>query len=195
MTDWGVHLIDMVLEGMKADFPKSVVASGGKYIFPGDARETPDLQTVIYDYGDFQMTWEHNMGSGQGLYNMQHGIAFIGENGTLLLNRGGWEVRPDKIKDKPKVEPKSWQPSVDRGLDLHTVNFIEAVRNGKKDFLNCPIEAGARVAINAHMGNIAIRTGEKINWNAAQNKFSNSKANALIKPEYKNGWKFPSYQK
>ena len=41
MTDWGVHLIDMVLAGMKADLPKSVMASGGKYVFPDDARETP----------------------------------------------------------------------------------------------------------------------------------------------------------
>ncbi|MCH5689224.1 hypothetical protein LWM68_36280 [Niabella sp. W65] len=41
MTDWGVHLIDMVLMGMKAGTPKSVMATGGKYVFPSDARETP----------------------------------------------------------------------------------------------------------------------------------------------------------
>jgi predicted dehydrogenase len=98
MTDWGVHLIDMVLLGMKADVPKSVSASGGKYIFPADARETPDVLTAVYDFGDFQMTWEHNMATSVGLYGLQHGIAFIGENGTLLLNRNGWEVRPDKVK-------------------------------------------------------------------------------------------------
>ena len=34
MTDWGVHLIDMVLLGMKAEVPKSVVATGGKYGVP-----------------------------------------------------------------------------------------------------------------------------------------------------------------
>ena len=53
MTDWGVHLIDMVLLGMNVDVPKSVVASGGKFVFPYDARETPDTQTVVYDYGNF----------------------------------------------------------------------------------------------------------------------------------------------
>lgn len=191
MTDWGVHLIDMVLMGMNASVPKSVVAQGGKYIFPGDARQTPDLQMALYDYGDFQMTWEHNMGTGVGYYGLQHGIAFIGENGTLLLNRSGWEVRPDKIRDQPKMEAIAWQPSTDRGLDLHTANFIEAIRTRNKKILNCPVEAGARVAINAHMGNIAQRTGERIFWNASQDRFNNPKADMLVKPVYKNGWKLP----
>lgn len=191
MTDWGVHLIDMVLMGMKADVPKSVTASGGKYVFPTDARETPDVLTAVYDYGDFQMTWEHNMATGVGLYGIQHGMAFIGENGTLLLNRGGWEVRPDKVKDVPKMEAVAWKERSDVGLDKHTVNFIEAVKTRKKEKLNCPIEAGARVAISSHMGNIAHRTGEKIFWDAAKNKFNVANADRLVKPEYQNGWKLP----
>ncbi|HVF96472.1 MAG TPA: Gfo/Idh/MocA family oxidoreductase [Flavisolibacter sp.] len=191
MTDWGVHLIDMVLMGMKADVPKSVTASGGKYVFPSDARETPDVMTAVYDYGNFQMTWEHNMATGAGLYGMQHGIAFIGENGTLLLNRSGWEVRPDKIKDVPKMEAIAWQAQSDRGLDKHTVNFIDAVKTRRSEILNCPIEAGARVAINSHMGNIAYRTGEKIVWNAEKNKFPVQDADQLVAPNYQNGWKLP----
>lgn len=191
MTDWGVHLIDMVLMGMKANVPKSVTASGGKYIFPSDARETPDVMTAIYDYGDFQMTWEHNMATGVGLYGMQHGIAFIGENGTLLLNRSGWEVRPDKAKDVPKMEAVAWQAQNDRGLDKHTANFIGAVKAKNKTLLTCPIEEGARVAINSHMGNIAYRTGEKIMWDADKNKFTGNDADKLVKPDYQNGWKLP----
>ena len=192
MTDWGVHLIDMILLGMRASVPKSVTALGGKYVFPNDARETPDVMTAIYDYGDFQMTWEHNLSTGIGLYGMQHGMAFIGENGTLLLNRGGWEVRPDKVKDTPKMEAVTWQAQSDKGLDKHTVNFIEAVKANNKSLLTCPIEEGARVAINSHMGNIAYRTGEKITWDEAKNHFTNNKADKLVKPEYQNGWKLPS---
>ncbi len=187
MTDWGVHLIDMVLMGMKAGTPKSVMATGGKYVFPDDARETPDIQTALYDFGNFQMSWEHNMATGVGLYNMQHGIAFIGENGTLLLNRQGWEVRPDK----DKMEAIAWTKSVDRGLDLHAVNFIDVVKSRKKENLNCPIDAGVRVAIVSHFGNIAVRTGEKIYWNEAKNKFNVKAATQLVKPDYHNGWKLP----
>ncbi len=191
MTDWGVHLIDMVLLGMNADVPKSVVASGGKFVFPADARETPDTQTVVYDYGNFQMTWEHTMGMANGNYGLQHGIAFLGEKGTLVLNRNGWDVRPEKEKDTLKMEAVAWQPKTDNGLDKHTANFIAVVQSRKMAELNCSIEAGAKVAINAHMGNIAQRTGEKIFWNKNDNKFSTTKANQLLVPVYHNGYRLP----
>jgi len=191
MTDWGVHLIDMVLLGMKAEVPNSVVASGGKFVFPQDARETPDTQTVVYDYGNFQMTWEHTMGFANGNYGLQHGIAFLGEKGSLILNRSGWEVRPEKEKDVLKMEAVAWQARTDNGLDKHTANFIDVVQSRKMADLNCSIEAGAKVAINAHMGNIAQRTGEKIFWDKEKNKFTSAKANELLVPVYHNGYKLP----
>ena len=187
MTDWGVHLIDMVLMGMKAGTPRSVMATGGKYVFPDDARQTPDIQTALYDFGGFQMSWEHNMATGIGLYGLQHGIAFIGSNGTLLLNRGGWEVRGEKNK----LESVPWSKSVDNGLEKHAANFIDVVKSRKKEDLNCPFEAGAKVAIVSHFGNIAVRTGEKIYWNEAKNKFNIEKATRLVRPVYHNGWKLP----
>ena len=191
MTDWGVHLIDMVLLGMKADVPESVVASGGKFVFPQDARETPDTQTVVYDYGNFQMTWEHTLGFANGNYGLTHGIAFLGENGTLVLNRAGWDVRPEKNKDILKMETIAWQPRTDNGLDKHTANFIAVVKSRTMADLNCPIEAGAKVAVNAHMGNIAQRTGEKVFWDKEKNKFTSSKANKLLTPAYHHGYKLP----
>lgn len=187
MTDWGVHLIDMVLLGMNANIPKSVMATGGKYVFPNDARETPDIQTALYDFGNFTMSWEHNMGTGIGLYGMSHGIAFIGENGTLLLNREGWSI----TGEKGKLESIPWAKSIDNGLDRHAINFIEVVKSRKKEDLNCPFDAGAKVAIVSHFGNIALRTGEKIYWDANKNQFNNSTANQLVKPTYHNGWKLP----
>ena len=41
--DWGVHLIDMVLLGMKARNTKSVMATGGKYGIFCPCLETPDI--------------------------------------------------------------------------------------------------------------------------------------------------------
>lgn len=188
MTDWGVHLIDMVLLGMNAGIPKSVMATGGKYVFPNDARETPDIQTALYDFGNFEMSWEHNMATGQGLYGMQHGIAFIGENGTLLLNRGGWSVNGEK----DKLESINWTKSIDNGLDKHAINFIDVVKSRKKEELKCPFDAGAKVAIVSHFGNIALRTGEKIYWNESKNTFNIDTATKLVKPQYHNGWKLPT---
>ena len=90
------------------------------------------------------------------------------------------------------MEAVAWQASVDRGLDKHTENFIEAVRTRKKEILNCPLEAGARASLNAHMGNIAYRSGEMVKWNQSTRKFNSAKADKLVKPNYENGWKHPN---
>jgi hypothetical protein len=42
------------------------------------------------------------------------------------------------------------------------------------------------------MGNIALRTRQQISENMEQNQLNNSKeANAMILPQYHNGWKLP----
>ena len=89
------------------------------------------------------------------------------------------------------MEAIEWKKASENGLDKHTANFIEAVKTRNASILNCPIVEGARVAINSHMGNIAYRTGEKIEILNNQNFFRQTKANALVKPDYKNGWKLP----
>ncbi len=192
MTDWGVHLIDMVLLGMQVGLPKSVVSMGGHLAYPEDARETPDTQTAVYQYEGFQLIWEHTMGRQYGHYGMNHGIAFIGSNGTLLLDRFGWEVRPEKERNQPRMEAIAWQKKTDDGVDMHTQNLIAAVKAGDAGLLNCPIEAGATTAIHCHLGNVAYRTGSIEQPEAGKRIILGQKnGNALLLPDYHHGWKVP----
>ncbi len=87
MTDWGVHLLDYALYGMNQYAPKSVISSGGKYAFPKDARQTPDTQQAIYEFDGFGVIWDHTIGIYGGSYGRGHGVAFIGEYGTLVVDR------------------------------------------------------------------------------------------------------------
>src|SRR2546421_8131435 len=129
MTDWGVHLLDYGLIGMKADLPKTVVALGGKFAYPDLAQETPDTLTALYEFDGFNLVWDHAMGIDNGSYGRDHGIAFIGNNATLVLDRGGWEVMEEK-QSKNKVSKPRVKPS-DNGLDKHWENFISVVRSRK----------------------------------------------------------------
>ncbi len=192
MTDWGVHLIDIVLWATGVNTPKSVMATGAKIAFPNDARETPDYLNVIYDYGKFTMSWENIMGITGGLYGRQHGIAFICKNGTLVVNRQGWEVIPEKVNGKELMEAVPFTKQSDIGLVKHTENFISVMKSRDLTKLNCPIEAAVKVAVNSHMGNMAYRVGEKIYYDETTGKFTSKNANKLIIPDYKNGWKLPS---
>ncbi len=190
MTDWGVHLLDYGLLGMKADVPKSISALGGKFAYPDLYEETPDTLTTLYEFDTFNLVWDHAMGIDNGSYGLDHGIAYIGNNATLVLNRGGWEVIEEK-GSKQKVSKPLAKVS-DNGVDKHWVNFIEAVRSRKTENLNCPIEAGAHVATVAQMGNIAFRSGQKLNWDKAAGKFTDEKINEqYLMKEYHNGYKLP----
>lgn len=187
MTDWGVHMLDYALLGMKASKPKSIMASGGKFAYPQDAAETPDTLTTVYEFEGFNIQWEHATGIDGGPYGKDHGVAFIGNNGTLVLNRQGWEVIPEK----GRMDAVAFQRSVDNGLVLHAANFIEAVKSRDASTLNCPVQAGAEIAIFSQMGNIAYRTGKKIYWNQETWSFGIADADKLIAASYHNGYHLP----
>ncbi len=187
MTDWGVHLIDYALLGMDAKFPKSAVALGGKYAYPEGAHETPDTLATVYEFDGYNMIWEHAQSISNGNYGRDHGISYIGNNGTLVLDRGGWEVIPDE----KRMEAIPIQRPKENGLDLHTRNFIKVVQSRKLNELTCPIQAGAHVATVCQMGNISYKTGTKVSWDSSAQKFKEAAANNLIQASYHNGYKVP----
>ena len=187
MTDWGVHMLDYALLGMKVSDPVSVMASGGKYADPNGASETPDTMSVVYAFEDFSIEWEHAIGIGLGPYGRNHGVAFIGNNGTLVLNRNGWEVIPEK----GKMEAVALQKPKDNGLDMHMQNFVQAITKKDRTLVNAPIQVGAHIAVFCQMGNIAYRTGEKLYWDRTKRKFTDRKANNYLLAKYHNGYKLP----
>ncbi len=189
MTDWGVHLIDYILYGMNKSIPESVMAIGGKYAFPDDDMVTPDTMTAVYDFKDFTMIWEHTIGIGLGNWSRPHGMAYTGENGTLVLDRNGWEVIPEK----QKIEAIPVQKNVGVGLDLHVRNYLDCLKNNTPQKLNAGIDIGRNVALVAQMGNIAYRSGEKVSWNNDKQQFTSSTANKFIVPQYNNGYTLPKY--
>jgi predicted dehydrogenase len=187
MTDWGVHCIDYALLGMDASFPKSAAALGGKFAYPDGATETPDTLSVVYEFEGHNMIWEQAQGINNGPYGRDHGISFIGNNGTLVVDRGGWEVMPDVNR----MEAVPLQPNKGNGLDFHMQNFIDVVKSRKMADLHCPIQAGAHVATVCQMGNISYRTGSKVSWDPAKQKFNEEKANGLMNAKYNNGYQVP----
>ncbi|MEQ8881021.1 MAG: Gfo/Idh/MocA family oxidoreductase [Cyclobacteriaceae bacterium] len=192
MTDWGVHEIDIALYFMGATAPKSVMASGGKLAYPDDASETPDTLQTVFEYDDFIMLWEHATGIDNGPYGRGEGIAFIGNNGTLVVNRQGLEVIIERDQGKRLMEPVEAVRPDGNYLDFHTKNFVDAIKANDPSMLSTHINSGAIAAINAHMGNVAYRTQSKVYWDAEQGRFKdNDQANAMINASYQNGWELP----
>jgi predicted dehydrogenase len=190
MTDWGVHLMDYAVFGMNADVPKSVSALGGDFAYPELYQETPDTMGALYEFDNFNLIWDHAMGIDNGLFGRDHGIAFIGNNGTLEVDRGGWEVIEEKRSEKKVAVPRR-QPT-DVGLDKHMENFVAALKARKHESLNCPIETGSHIATVCQLGNIAFRTGKKLNWDKQKGEFTDQKVNEeYMLKQYHNGYVLP----
>ena len=192
MTDWGVHLLDYGLLGMKAGTPKSIAALGGRFAYPDMLEETPDTLTTLYEFDNFNLVWDSAMGIDNGSYGRDHGIAYIGNNGTLILNREGWEIIEEKQSKNKVIKPLV--TATDNGLNKHWENFVSVVKSRKMADLHCSIQEGAHVATIAQMGNIAYRTGQKLFWDTNKNRFTDEAVNAqYLMKEYHNGYKLPKF--
>jgi hypothetical protein len=63
MTDWGVHLLDIVQMAFNEVMPTACVALGKK-TYIQDNRDTPDTLEANYEYPKFIATYENRLGNG-----------------------------------------------------------------------------------------------------------------------------------
>lgn len=146
----GVHGLDLCRWGLQVGLPSRTVSSGGRYFFADD-QETPDTQSVCFEFeGGKQITWD-------ALSCNRHGpgliCSFYGDNGALELDSDGTYRQYDR---KNKIVSEGKGTGV--GQKEHIENFVSAIRAGDSSKLNQPITEGHKSTLLCHLGNIAYRT-------------------------------------
>ncbi len=188
-TDWGVHMIDIVLLGMNATQPLEVSSAGGKLVTDDDAT-TPDTLVSLLRFPDFVLTWELRQGNARGLDGgSNHGSEFIGRNGTLIVDRGRWQVFPegDRLKDRPA--------SVDLKGKGHAANFLECIRTRAKP--RSDLESMHHTTTCCHLTNLAHLAGRSIKWDPVKEVVIGDPEAMRIgsyQREYRSPWKLPRYE-
>ncbi|HTE25877.1 Gfo/Idh/MocA family protein [Flavitalea sp.] len=193
-TDWGVHWIDSAFDGLHAlgmsnrEYPQAVFSTAFKH--PKTFNETPGCQTTIFQFNNFHVEWSQQVAH---LYNRNQGVAWIGSKATLVCNRDGYELIPEKNREGVLLADRAQLVGKfeEGGVDAHATNWCSCIRDGSAA-TNSPIEKGAFATILAHMGNISFRTGSMVVYDPVKRSFvNNQQADSFLKKNYRAPWKLP----
>ena len=155
-------------------------------------REDELLQLELDDLlrFDFNIIWDHACGINHGLYNRKEGLAFYGENGTMVLDRAGWEVIPVVSNNVARMEAVPFKKGEGKGLYNHVGNMLSCIKS--RELPNADVAIGARVAKMAHLANISCRVQREVHWDDKNNLFvGDNEATALSKAYYRAPWELP----
>ncbi len=163
MTDWGIHWLDIVQMAFDEVMPQSITSLGDKLIFT-DNRETPDTLQVTFRYPKFIGIYENRNGSSISMFHKSGGILFHGTRGTLFVDRSGYQLVPEKSKDKRRQNDLA-AVSVRRFNSsnlAHWKNFLHCIRTRERPISD--IEKVRRSTTTCLLGNVALRSKLRIDW-------------------------------
>lgn len=147
---WGSQLLDVARWGLDATWPRRVAATNGRRVIADEA-QTPDSLNVQFDCGDKTVLWEHRTWSNHAPEGRTAAVAFFGERGTLVVDRGGWKV----------YDSKESLTSDSSELALpHLADFIAAVKERRTP--TADLETGTISAGWGQLAAISHRLGREV---------------------------------
>lgn len=189
MSDLGSHWIDLPFWALNLDAPLTIEASGP----PVQPEIAPASMQVTYEYGQrgemppVKLSWYQGVNKPEiwttgGIPKWDSGVLFIGDKGMLLADYGKHQLLPEKAFEGFVPPPATIPRSIG-----HHAEWIHAAKSG--DPTTCHFEYAGQLTEANHLGNIAYRLGNKIEWDAANLKVTNApEAEPLIKRAYRAGW-------
>ena len=189
MSDLGSHWNDLPFWALKLQAPLTVEAAGP----PPHAEIAPASMSATYEYGPrgempaVKLTWHQGESKPQiwqdkGIPQWGNGCVFIGDEGMLLSDYSKHVLLPEE-KFRDYKGPEKTIPRV----ASHHAEWIAACKGEGKTLAD--FEYSGWLTEANHLGNVAYRTGKKIEWDPATLTATNApEAAKFIRREYRQGW-------
>jgi predicted dehydrogenase len=172
----GIHALDVARGVLGLDAPLRVTCGGGKYFYDDD-QQTPDTQVAAFDFPGTCLVWEHRIWSKTGVEGEPFGVTLYGEKGTLVFDRHGWHV----------IDGVAASDKGDDGQRAHFRNFLDCAKDRRRP--NADIEEGHKSTRLCHLGNIALRVGRALRFDArTETVLDDQEANRLLARTYRKGY-------
>lgn len=172
VTGWGAHGLDMIqwALGMDHTGPVEIWAEGS-------SRELDRVVNMRYENGVLLRL------DGKG---PEGGGVFIGEKGSIRVDRGFYKVEPEELG----ADPTSTEIKLEVSHN-HQQNFIDCVRSRNKPIAD--VEIGHRSTTICHFVNIARWTHRKLQWDPVKEEFIGDKdANTYLDRPRRTPWELPA---
>jgi hypothetical protein len=131
----------------------------------------------------FLATYENRLANGNMPLDQGYGTMFHGTKGTLYVNRSFCRVIPERGGGLEPVEVKSSNNS----NDAHWANFLECIKTRQKPISD--IETCFRTTAACILGNVALRTKQRVDWDDRAKTVLQKEARKLLSAHYRKPWK------
>jgi predicted dehydrogenase len=192
--DMGCYSFDTIFRVMKLEAPAAVEAGSSElcpetfpkaaimhFEFPARG-DMPPVKITWYDGGLRPARPEAFEGNRK---PAEEGLLFVGEKGAILCGFTG--ENPTLIPESKMKDTKRPPQTLPRSAG-HDREWIEACKGGKQT-PGANFEFESLVTETIQLGNVALRTGERLTWDRAAMKATNAPAaEKFIRPAYRGNW-------
>lgn len=178
-TDLFVHRTTSMLKATGLRFPARVVGAGGIFL-EYDGRDVPDVATVVADFDE----------GVQGLVTATMACEetpikqlIRGHHGSFVLGVGeqftGYDFKAERSQvthDSGITDERIEVGKVENSSLAHFHNFIDAVRAGDPEMVNCSPELGAAAMTVVKLGSMSYRNGKAYHFDRESMRYSDADA-------------------
>jgi predicted dehydrogenase len=192
MGNNATHELDIARWALNVELPERVNVRSGKNQYQNDGWEMYDSMEARFVFSDGQVIeWDGQSRNGYNKYGKGRGTVIYGSEGSVYVDRGGYELFDLKGKSirNSKSSGSEGGMALGGGGDLtsqHAVNFFETIRG--KASLTSPIQEGATSQAMTHYANIASRIGKNFEVDANSGRIFDREAMKLWSRSYEPGW-------